>query len=108
MKTIIRRLRRLEERAAGPYFSGPNPVEVLWERRRQRLQREGVPVEELPPPLPPPAVGDGNPLTLTLSVAETLRVRQEIRKQQEAARALGMSPRDIEVLLMRRAAGLPV
>ena len=80
MKTIISRLRRFEERAAGPNFGGPNPAEVLWERRRQRLEREGVPTEELPPPwAASPSDGPFNPLALTLSLAETHRRRQEIR-----------------------------
>jgi hypothetical protein len=49
MKTIISRLRRLEERVADPNFGGPSPAEVLWERRRRRLEAEGLPFEERPP-----------------------------------------------------------
>jgi len=49
MKTIIRRLRRLEGMAADPDFQGPSPAEALWERRRRRLEAEGLPFEERPP-----------------------------------------------------------
>ena len=49
MKTIIRRLRRLEEMAGGPDFGGPSPAEILWERRQRRLEAEGLPFEKRPP-----------------------------------------------------------
>jgi len=42
------------------------------ERRRLRLEREGVPIEQLPPALPPTAPA-GYASDLQLSIAETLR-----------------------------------
>ena len=92
MKAITNRIRRLEVRLAPqPDMEAYRIARTLYERRRRRLEREGVPVEELPPPLPPPTVGAVNPLTLQLSIAETLRRRQEIRAQRQAqqTRALG-------------------
>ena len=94
MKAITNRIRRLEVRLAPqPDMEAYRILSTLHERRRRRrrLEREGVPVEELPPPLPPPTVGAVNPLTLQLSIAETLRRRQEIRAQRQAqqTRALG-------------------
>jgi hypothetical protein len=68
MKAICRRIGRLETAAE------------LRERRRCRLEREGVPVEELPPPLPP-TVPACNASDLQLSIAETLRGRQRERRR---------------------------
>jgi hypothetical protein len=50
MRTIIRRLRRLEERFVPPVDEeGRRLAEVLWERRRRRLEASRMPLEEGPP-----------------------------------------------------------
>jgi hypothetical protein len=45
------------------------------------MEREGVPIEELPPPLPPPTIPAGNAFTIRTSVAETLRQRLRERRR---------------------------
>jgi hypothetical protein len=49
VKSIVRRLRRLEDQAR-PMLneSGLTPAEVLRNRRRRRLEAEGLRFEELP------------------------------------------------------------
>jgi hypothetical protein len=94
MRAITNRIRKLEARLAPtPNMEAYRMLSILHERCRQRLEQEGVPVEELPPPLPPPTVGVGNPLVLQLSIAETLRRCQEIRaeRQAEQTEALGQA-----------------
>ena len=49
MKTIIGRLRRLEQMSGGSNSGGTSPAEVLWERRRRRFEAEGLPFEDRPP-----------------------------------------------------------
>jgi hypothetical protein len=50
MRTIIRRLRRLEERFVPPVDEeGQRLAELLRERRRRRLEASGQPFEEGPP-----------------------------------------------------------
>jgi hypothetical protein len=49
MKAIFKRLCRLEDRVASPGFQGPSPAEVLFERRRRRLEASGLPFEDRPP-----------------------------------------------------------
>jgi hypothetical protein len=48
MKTIIRRLCRLEENVATHEIGGPSWVDVLRERRRRRLEANGLPYVERP------------------------------------------------------------
>ena len=82
MKTILRRLDRIEQSLA------PKPTaqdrrmaelaELLRERRRRRLEAAGLPFQE-PPPLPPDCYGR------RWSIAETLRARREERLMQAAA-----------------------
>ena len=48
MKTIIRRLRKLEEKVANHEIGCPSWVDVLRERRRRRLEAAGLPYEEPP------------------------------------------------------------
>src|ERR1035441_2284659 len=52
MKTIIKRLCRLENRVASPDFQGPIPAEVLLERRRRWSEVNGLPFRP-PEPLCP-------------------------------------------------------
>ena len=95
MRAITNRIRRLEVRLAPqPDMEAYRILSLLDERCRQRLEREGVPVEELPPPWALPSAGATNPMMLTLSLEETHRRRLEIREQEQAA-------------LQRRVAGLP-
>jgi hypothetical protein len=49
MKTIIRRLCRLEEKVATHEIGGPSWVDVLRERRRRRFEASGMPYEERAP-----------------------------------------------------------
>ena len=49
MKTIMRRLCRLEEKVATHEIGGPSPAEVLRERRRRRFEASGLPYEERAP-----------------------------------------------------------
>jgi hypothetical protein len=70
MKAMLRRLRRLElqcQRAAAVNESGPSAADVLRERRRRRLESEGLPPDEPEHYL----VGGSAPL----SCAEMLRLR---------------------------------
>jgi len=69
-RAITNRLPRL---SLQPNMEAYGVLSILHERHRRRLEREGVPVEALPPPLPPPTAGVGNPLTLQLSIAEAGR-----------------------------------
>ena len=46
MKTIVRRLSRLEERAANHEIGGPNWVEILMEKQRRRAEADGLPYKE--------------------------------------------------------------
>jgi hypothetical protein len=50
MKTILRRLRRLEEHRLGPPQAekGESLADLLWERRRRRLEASGEPMEVRP------------------------------------------------------------
>ncbi len=48
MKTIIRRLCRLEEKVAAYEIEGPSWVDVLRERRRRRAEANGLPYVERP------------------------------------------------------------
>ena len=76
MKTILRRLDRIEQSLA------PKPTaqdrrmaelaDLIRERRRRRLEAAGLPFQE-PPPLPPDC--DGR----RWNIAETLRARREER-----------------------------
>jgi hypothetical protein len=70
MKAMLRRLRRLElkgQRPVGPGEMGPSAAEVLRERRRRRLEGEGLPPDE-----PEPYLGGGG---APLSCADMLRLR---------------------------------
>src|SRR5260370_14638076 len=54
MKLITRRIRLLENRVASHEIGRPSPVEVLRERRRRRLEANGLPyVERRREPLVP-------------------------------------------------------
>jgi hypothetical protein len=46
MKTIIRRLQKLEEKVANHEIGGPSCADILRERRRRRLEAMGLPYEE--------------------------------------------------------------
>src|SRR5260370_39073606 len=48
MKAIITRLCRLEEKVATHEIGGPSWVDVLRERRRRRLEANGLPYVERP------------------------------------------------------------
>ena len=87
MRAITNRLRRLEVRLS-PHvdMEAYNIAKTLHERRRRRMESEGVPVEELEPPYPPPTPGF-NALKLTLSLAETLQRRRELREEEDAREA---------------------
>ena len=49
MRTIVRRIQQLEEKAANYQLAAPNWCEVLRERRRRRAEAEGVPHKEPEP-----------------------------------------------------------
>ena len=84
MRAITNRIRKLEVRLSPqPDMEAYNIARTLYERRWRRMEREGVPVEELEPPLEPPTPGF-NPLRLTLSLAETLQRRRELREERQA------------------------
>jgi hypothetical protein len=70
VKAVARRLRRLElkgQRAVAASEMSPCAAEVLRERRRRRLEAEGLPPDE-----PEPCLGGGG---APLSCAEMLRLR---------------------------------
>jgi hypothetical protein len=46
MRTIFRRLQRLEEKVANHEIAGPNWVDILRERQRRRAEANGLPYEE--------------------------------------------------------------
>jgi hypothetical protein len=73
MKTIIKRLGRLEDRVASPGFQGPSPAEILFERRRRRLEASGLRLKERP--LGPLIHARGN----SLLIADVLRNRRALR-----------------------------
>jgi len=74
MKAMHRRIRRLEEKwAPEPVSRGPSPADILRERRRRRLEAEGLAFEE-PTPIQFTS-GAGR----RLSVAEILRQRRDNR-----------------------------
>jgi hypothetical protein len=73
MKTIMRRLCRLEERVATHESCGPSPVEVLRERRRRRFAASGLTYVERP--REPLVFEHGRPPTC----AEVLRVARARR-----------------------------
>jgi hypothetical protein len=86
---IDRRIGRLEARLTphadvAAYMRDYRIASILHERRRLRMQQEGVPLEKLPPPLPPPTVPAGYAPDLQLSIAETWRARREYRSVQQA------------------------
>lgn len=89
MKAICRRIGRLEARLTphvnmAAYMEEYRIVSILHERRRLRMEREGVPLEKLPPPLPPPTVPAGYAPDLQRSIEETWRARREYRSVQQA------------------------
>ena len=70
MRAIKKRLQRLEDRLSPE--SDPEVhriVNAIYQRRRRRLEAEGVPIEDLPLP---PVVRPGP----YLSIAETIRLRR--------------------------------
>jgi hypothetical protein len=79
MKAIYRRLRRLEERVAAQDFQAPAWVEVLRERRRRRLEANGLPYEPVRDPIP--HVNGRRP-----TWAEVLRYRRSPRTAAAASR----------------------
>jgi hypothetical protein len=46
MKLLIRRIRRLELNVGVCESDGPSVAEIIYERRRQRLEASGLPCEE--------------------------------------------------------------
>ena len=92
MRAITNRIRRLEVRLAPQLdMEAYRLVRILYDRRRRRLEREGVPSDELPE-FPTPT-GTVNPMTLTLSLDGTHRRRRELREQRAAAAGLGFGSR---------------
>jgi hypothetical protein len=88
MKTIIRRLRQLEEKAANQEIGGPNPVDVLRERRRRRAEASGVPYEE---PMRDPKLYENGRRPTWAEVLRSHRARRcaeaQSRRAEEAAQA---------------------
>jgi hypothetical protein len=82
MKTMIRRLRRIEARLAPkPDVASERAAELIRERRRRRLEAAGQPYEELPwhtVALPPGR---------RLSIAETIRIGRQLAQQRSLATA---------------------
>jgi hypothetical protein len=80
MKTMIRRLRRIEARLAPkPDVASERLAELIRERCRRRLEAAGQPYAELPwdtVALPP---------RKRLSIAETLRIGRLLAQQRAAA-----------------------
>ncbi len=92
MKAITRRIRRLEERLAPREdLESCRLADVLYERRRRRLESSGETDEDLPwktlcfPP------------GKRLSIAETLRLGRQLAYERNSARALAKAqiPTDI-------------
>jgi len=82
MRALKRRIRRLEEKLAPePVSRGPSPADILRERRRRRLQAEGLAFEE-PTPIQFTS-GTGR----RLSVAEILRQRRDNRLRSNSGHA---------------------
>jgi len=80
VRGIARRVWRLETRLVPqPNFGSWHAAVILYERRRQRYEREGRPFLEPAPDLTQPA----GPVCY-LSAAETLRLRRELRLRQLA------------------------
>jgi len=93
MKALTNRIQRLEARLAPqPDMEAYRLAQILYERRRRRMEREGVPSDELPE-FPTPPAGAINPMSLTLSLEETHRRRRELREQRAAASGLGPESR---------------
>ena len=93
MRAITNRIRRLEARRTPQLdMEAYNLARLLYERRRRRMEWEGVPTDELPesPTLTPGAI---NPMSLTLSLEETHRRRRELREQRAAAVGRGPGSR---------------
>ena len=79
MRALANRLQRLETRLkARGNSEAYSLARILCERRRRRLEQEGVPADQLPP-LPPLSFGDSDPVAFHLSLAETLRQRRQER-----------------------------
>jgi hypothetical protein len=82
MKTMMRRLRRIEARLAPkPDFASERLAELIRERRRRRLEAAGQPYEELPwhPVELPPG--------RRLSIAETVRIGRKLAQHRNPATA---------------------
>jgi len=77
VKAIGYRIKLLEVRLMPEAQTGePGLAEILWERRRSRLKREGVPAEQWPP-RPAPGGGPLNPLAVAHTLAEAARQRRQ-------------------------------
>jgi hypothetical protein len=80
MKTIIRRLRRIEARLAPePDAASERAAELIRERRRRRLEAAGQPYDELP--WHTVALQPGRRLSLT----ETLLIGRKLAQQRNPA-----------------------
>jgi hypothetical protein len=78
MKAIAKRIQRLEgQMSPRADLAGYQALCIIYERRRRRAEREGVPFDELPPE---PHVGPSRPLT----PADVIRLRQAKRLAREA------------------------
>ena len=75
MRALANRIRRLEcSRVVQPNLESHRLAMILYERRRLRWEREGIPAEQWPPE---PMLQAGP----TLSFAQTLQRRKELRTQ---------------------------
>ena len=93
MKALTNRIQRLEARLTPqPDMEAYRLAQILYERRRRRMEREGVPTDELPE-FPTPTKGAISPMTLTLSLEGTHRRRRELREQRATAVGLGPGSR---------------
>jgi hypothetical protein len=79
MKGMLRRLRQIEERLAPKNDVASQAVaDLIRERRRRRLQAQGLPYEERSDQTIPPS-------GRCLSVAETLRLGRRLRRERATA-----------------------
>jgi hypothetical protein len=80
MKTMMRRLRRIEARLAPkPDAASERSAELIRERRRRRLEAAGQPCEELPWQTVELSPGR------RLSIAETIRIGRQLAQQRSLA-----------------------
>ena len=77
MRTIIRRLHRLEQRVADRDADGPSWVQVLIEKQRRRVEAKGLSYEE---PWRDPKLYENGRRPSWAEVLQSLQARRAVRR----------------------------